>query len=385
MKTLIENGSVILPEGLKKTNLLFEDDKILAIGPKRFEADLIIDAKGAFVSPGFIDIHLHGGGGHDFMESTVEAFTSVSEFHLIHGATSQVPTAISAPKASIDQFLSSYQQASESGLIKARLLGAHLEGPYLSPKKNGAHTLACLHDPIESEYHEWVEKYPFVKRMTAAPELEGALKMGDYLHQHHINVSIGHSNAFGNEITDAISHGYDSVTHLYNAMSSVGEHKGKKAAGIAEMALLNPDLFVEMIADLQHVPKELVQFAYKNKGSDKLILVSDCLSPAGMEEGVYFLGAGADRMQIDVKDAVYLHGQNKLAGSIATVNTLLKNVVSIGIELTEAVKMISSTPAKLLGFDHIVGSLEVGKAADILLLDQHLNVVKVICKGKIIR
>jgi N-acetylglucosamine-6-phosphate deacetylase len=385
MKTLIENGSVILPDGLKKTNLLFEDDKILAIGLKRYEADLIIDAKGAFVSPGFIDIHLHGGGGHDFMESTVEAFKSVSEYHLIHGATSQVPTAISAPKASIDQFLSSYRQAMESGLIRARLLGAHLEGPYLSPKKNGAHTLACLHEPIESEYHEWVENYPFVKRMTAAPELEGALKMGDYLHQHHINVSIGHSNAFGNEITEAIAHGYDSVTHLYNAMSSVGEHKGKKAAGIAEMALLNPDLFVEMIADLQHVPKELVQFAYKNKGSDKLILVSDCLSPAGMEAGVYFLGAGADRMQIDVKDAVYLHGQNKLAGSIATVNTLLKNVVSIGIELTEAVKMISSTPAKLLGFDHILGSLEVGKAADILLLDQHLNVVKVICKGEIIR
>ncbi len=385
MKTMIQNGSVILPHGLKKTNLLFENDVILAIGPKLFDADRIIDAKGAFVSPGFIDIHLHGGGGHDFMESTVEAFKSVSEYHLTHGATSQVPTAISAPKASIDLFLSSYQQAAESGQIKARLLGAHLEGPYLSPKKNGAHTLACLHDPIESEYHEWVEKYPFLKRMTAAPELEGALKMGDYLRQHHINVSIGHSNAFGNEITEAIAHGYDSVTHLYNAMSSVGEHKGKKAAGIAEMALLNPDLFVEMIADLQHVPMELVQFAYKNKGSDKLILVSDCLSPAGMEEGVYFLGAGADRMQIDVKDAVYLHGQNKLAGSIATVNTLLKNVVSIGIELTEAVKMISSTPAKLLGFDHILGSLEVGKVADIVLLDQQLNVVKVICKGEIIR
>jgi len=384
MKTAFLNGSVVFPDSIQKLNILFEDDQIIAIDQTQFSADVIIDAKDAFITPGFFDIHVHGGNGHDFMEASLNAFKKVSDFHLSQGATSQYPTAISSPKTAIDRFIKAFESGLNSTDISARLLGVHLEGPYLSPLKNGAHPLAFLHNPLPFEYTEWIEKHDVIKRITAAPELPGALEMGDYCHKMGVNISMGHSNAYAPQIEHAIKHGYNSVTHLYNAMSSVGEYLGKKSAGIAEMALLKPELYVEVIADLQHVPKELILLAYQNKGSDKMILVSDCLSPAGMTHGEFFLGEKADGIQVDVKDAVYLHGMSKLAGSFATVNTLLKNVVSLGIDLIDAVKMLSLTPATLLNVDDILGSIKIGKKADLLVLDQQLNVKHVMCKGKIV-
>jgi N-acetylglucosamine-6-phosphate deacetylase len=384
MSILIKGGNVVFPDGIREENILIKDDKIVYIGQNIPQANLIIDAKSFFVTPGFIDIHLHGGGGHDFMEATDDAFTAICNYHLFQGATSQVPTAITAPSNEIIKFLEGFKNVMESNKIDARLLGVHLEGPYLSFEKKGAHPQEFLRLPDPKEYENWIEKYPFIIRMTIAPELEGALDLGDYLHNHNINASIGHSNAFGSEVDKAIEHGYTSVTHLFNAMSSYDEHQGMKAAGVAEMALLRKDLFVEVISDLQHVPKELIHLAYRIKESKKMILVSDCLAPAGMEKGEYYLGNKSSGMPVDVKDAVYLRGQKKLAGSVASVNTLLKNVVSIGIGLVDAVNMLSLTPAQLIGQDYHLGSISIDKCADILLLDGSLNVKRIICKGKII-
>jgi len=385
MITLIQNGSVVTKEGMQVLDLLFEEDKILQIGHNLKGYDHLIDATNCYVTPGMIDIHVHGGGGHDFMEANLEAFQKATDFHLFHGATSQVPTSISASNEAITAFLNAYKQAMNSNTIKARLVGAHLEGPYLSPDKKGAHPLHYLRHPEFEEYSKWIENYPFVKRMTAAPELEGGLSLGDYLHNQGVNPSIGHSNAYGLTIKDAMNHGYNSVTHLYNAMSTVGLHQGMKAAGVAEMALLEKDLYVELIADLKHVPVELIKLAYLNKTADRLILVSDCLSPAGMGEGQFFLGPENDKVLIDVKDAAYLHNQPTLAGSIATVNQLLKNVVSIGIDFIDAIKMLTITPAKLMKLDHLIGSIETNKCADILIMNEKYDLVHVICQGKIIR
>jgi N-acetylglucosamine-6-phosphate deacetylase len=381
MRTLIQNGSVILSEGIRKTNLLVEDGIIRSVSEVLCVADRILDADGLFVSPGFIDIHLHGGGGHDFMEATQEAFLAISEYHLSHGTTSLVPTAVSAPLSEQVRFLEAFQKAVASQTIRARLLGAHLEGPYLSKAKNGAHDLRYLKNPDPAEYKKLLSDYPFIKRCTVAPELEGALEMGDYLKDHGVNASIGHSNAFGYQITDALKHGFTSVTHLYNAMSSVGEFLGKKEAGVAEMALLLKELYVEVIADLRHVPTQLIQLAYQNKTSERMILVSDCLSPAGQAVGPFFIGDETSGIAIDVREAAYLAGTTRLAGSIASADILLQNAVSIGIPLSDAVGMLSTTPARLLGVDDRIGSLSIGKEADIVLFDGKINVKHVFCKG----
>lgn len=385
MITLIKNGIVVTKEGLKSIDLLFQDDKIIEMGYQLSGYNHVIDATDCYVIPGMIDIHVHGGGGHDFMEANLEAFQKASDFHLLNGATSLVPTAITASKEAIDHFLIAYKEALNSPSISARLIGAHLEGPYLSKEKKGAHPLKYLRNPEINEYSEWIKKYPFINRMTAAPELEGALDLGDYLSQKGVNVSIGHSNAYGQTIIEAMNHGYTSVTHLYNAMSNVGQFEGKKAAGVAEMALLEKDLYVELIADLKHVPRELIKLAYLNKTADRLILVSDCLSPAGMGEGQFFLGTEKEPILIDVSDAAYLHNQTTLAGSISSVHQLLKNVISLGIDFVDAVKMLSITPAKLLKLDDSIGSIEVNKSADIVILNKKYDILHVICQGKLIK
>jgi N-acetylglucosamine-6-phosphate deacetylase len=381
----ITHGLVWLPEGPSRTNIWLNDDRIVAIGEASLQADEIIDAAGQNIASGWIDIHLHGGGGADFMEGDVAAFQTITDYHLAHGATGQVPTAVSGSDAQIRRFLEGYRNAEASGLVRARLLGAHLEGPYLSTLRKGAHEEAVLRHPDPTEYLAWLTEYPFIKRMTAAIELPGAHALGDCLHDHGVNASMGHSEAYGEEITQAISHGFQSVTHLYNAMSSVQTINGKKAAGIAEMALLDDRLFVEVITDLVHVPKELVHLAYRAKTREKMILVSDCLSPAGQKEGVHRLGTQASGIEIDVRDAAYLHGSTKLAGSIVAADQLVKNAVAIGIPLAEALEMMSLTPAKLLGVDSMLGSIAIGKQADLVFFDEAIIVKRVFVRGREIK
>jgi N-acetylglucosamine-6-phosphate deacetylase len=290
MRTLFIHGWLILPSGIQKKNLLMEDGIISALGEGTMDADEIVDVKGLYIAPGFIDIHLHGAGGHDFMEGSVEAFQAISDYHLFRGTTGIVPTAVSASLAGQIRFLDGYRKAQDSGLIRSRLLGAHLEGPYLSTVKSGAHDVQYLKNPDPNEYERLISDYPFIKRFTIAPELKGAMAMGRTLHDHGINASIGHSDAHGKEIAEAERNGFTSVTHLYNAMSSQGTYNGQKAAGVAEMALLLKNLYVELIADLKHVPPELILLTYQAKTADKMILVTDCLSPAGMKEGPFFIG-----------------------------------------------------------------------------------------------
>lgn len=377
----IINGILWLPEGPSRTKLWLNDDRILAVGETSLPVDETIDAAGLNVSSGWIDIHLHGGGGADFMEGDRAAFHTITEYHLAHGSTGQVPTAVSGSDAQIRLFLDGYRKASESGTIRARLLGAHLEGPYLAKLRKGAHDEAALRDPIPSEYEAWLAEYPFIKRMTAAIELPGALTLGDCLHHHGVNASIGHSEAYGETITRAVEHGFQSVTHLYNAMSNVQNIDGRKAAGIAEMALLDDRLFVEVIADLVHVPKELVLLAHRAKTSQKMILVSDCLAPAGQHEGVHRLGSQEYGVAIDVREAAYLHGTNKLAGSVVAADRLIKNAVDIGVPLKDALEMMSLTPAKLLGVDGSLGSLVAGKLADLVFFDEAIRVHRVFVGG----
>jgi N-acetylglucosamine-6-phosphate deacetylase len=319
------------------------------------------------------------------MESTVDAYVTATEHHLLQGTTSLAPTAVSASSADLLRFLEGYRDAEASDRIRARLVGAHLEGPYLSPRKAGAHAPECLRDPDPDEYEGLVARFPFLKRMTIAPELPGAFVLGDYLKAHGINASIGHSDASSAMVSVAAGHGFTSVTHLYNAMSSVGEREGRKQGGVVEAALLDDRLTAEVIADLRHVPSDLLRLAFKNKGRDRMALVSDCLAPAGMPAGRYRLGAGGAATEIDVRDYAFVAGTDKLAGSLVSSIDLLRNAVSAGIPLADAVTMLTGTPARLLGMADRIGSLNPGMAGDVVVLDRDLGVAHVVCKGVIIR
>jgi N-acetylglucosamine-6-phosphate deacetylase len=272
-----------------------------------------------------------------------------------------------------------------SGLIRARILGAHLEGPYLSKLKAGAHNPAYLKDPDPAEYEKLVADHPCLLRMTAAPELAGAFALGEHLHRHGVNASCGHSDASASTVLSACDHGFTSVTHLYNAMSQTGERDGRKQGGVVEAALLDDRLYAEIIADLRHVPAELVWLGYRNKGREKLVAVSDCLSPAGMEAGRYRLGDAEHGTFVDVREAAFVAGTDKLAGSIVSSDQLLRNLISIGIPVVDAVWMLTKAPAALLGKSDVVGSIKIGGSADLVVFDEAGTVKHVVCQGVVIR
>lgn len=385
MRILIQNGILVSGSEMIRKNLLLDQGQIREWTDAPVSADFVIDAANQYVVPGFIDIHLHGGGGHDFMEGTPEAFLAASTQHLMRGVTSQVPTSVSASPESLRKFLSAYRDTEKSGLLKARFLGAHLEGPHLSPQKNGAHPVMNLRAPDPEEYERLLAEFPFIRRITAAPELPGVCDLAKRLTPRGIQFSIGHSDAHGPEIDLAIQSGFTSVTHLFNAMSSYGLFRGRKEAGVAEKALLETRLYAELVGDLCHVPADLFRLAWRDKTADRLILVSDALSPAGAPPGSYFLGSGPGAVKIDVRDAAYLAGTETLAGSVASADRLLMNAVKIGIPFAEAVKMLTETPARLLQVSDRVGGITPGHEADVLVLDDRGEVRKVICRGKIIR
>ncbi|MFA5006155.1 MAG: N-acetylglucosamine-6-phosphate deacetylase [Candidatus Izemoplasmatales bacterium] len=384
MRIIVANGRCVRGTDIVEADVVLEDGRIASVTKTDAEADVAIDATGLFVAPGFIDVHVHGGGGRDFMEASVEAYVAATEYHLLHGTTTIVPTAVSAAPADLERFLMGYERAEASGRIRARLGGAHLEGPYLSKVKAGAHDPQVLRDPDPAEYIPLAGRHPCFRRMTAAPELPGAFRLGDDLAARGIRVSVGHSDATAETVFEACNHGYRSVTHLYNAMSSVAERGGRKQGGVAEAALYDDRLYAEIIADLRHVPAELLKLAYKAKGRERLLLVSDCLAPAGAPSGSYRLGDPVSGTPVEVRDAAYLAGTTKLAGSVATTDVLLRNMVSIGVPLPDAVWMLTKTPAAMLGIDSEIGSLEPGMAADLVLFDAAGIVRHVVCRGNVI-
>ncbi|MDP3176845.1 MAG: N-acetylglucosamine-6-phosphate deacetylase, partial [Spirochaetaceae bacterium] len=364
---------------------LIDGGRFAALGPSGSDADVTIDAQGAYVAPGFVDVHVHGGGGRDFMEATLPAFIAATEHHLWHGTTAIVPTAVSAPIADLKRFLSACDAAIDAGAIRARILGAHLEGPYLSTKKAGAHHPDYLKNPDPAEYERLVADFPCLLRMTAAPELDGAFALGEHLHRHGVNASCGHSDASATIVLEAANHGFTSVTHLYNAMSQAGERDGRKQGGVVEATLLEDRLYAEVIADLRHVPAELVLLAYRNKGKEKLVAVSDCLSPAGMEAGRFRLGGADHGIDVDVREAAFVAGTDKLAGSIVSSDALLQNLLSLGIPVADAVWMLTKAPAALLGRQGAVGAIKIGGSADLVVFDAAGIVSHVICQGVVIR
>ena len=345
-----------------------------------------INANGKYVSPGFIDIHVHGGGGHDFMDGTEIAFLTIAATHARYGTTSMLPTTLSASKEELLQTLAVYEDASRNNINGAQFLGMHLEGPYLSMNQCGAQDPKYIRDPDPEEYKEILLRSSSIKRWSAAPELKGALEFGRYLKSKGILVALAHTDAIYEEVAEAFETGYTLATHLYSGMSGVTRRNAYRYAGVIESAYLIDEMDVEIIADGIHLPPPLLKLVYKIKGADRTALITDAMRAAGMPEGESILGSVHNGLKVIVEDGVAkLPDRSSFAGSVATADRLIRSMVNMaGIPLIDAVKMITATPARILEVSHKKGALVEGKDADIVLFDDNINIEMTIIKGRIV-
>ena len=366
-------------------DLLVEDDKIVAIGAD-LTGDKIIDGKGEYyLCAGFIDIHTHGGGGYDFMDAVPEEYVKIAENAAKFGATSIYPTSVSASRKELLDMISAFEKAKDNN-SGANLLGIHLEGPYISPKQAGAMDPKYIREPIKEEYEELFGLSKHICRMTIAPELPGASELGIYMREHGIIPSIGHTDSFAPEVINAhYEGGYNLMTHIYSCMNQTKRVNAWRHAGAVEAAYLLDDMSVEVIADGCHLPAEIIKLIYKIKGDDRMILVTDSMRAAGMKEGIHRFGSRKNGYDVIVEDGVAkLMDRSAFAGSVATPDRLIRTVNSCGISLPSAVKMMTETPAKVMGIYEERGSLDDGKYADITIFDYKIKIQLTMVGGNIV-
>jgi len=374
----------IIPEG----TIVVSGNKIIEIAESNIEVDgaFEIDAKGQYISPGFIDMHVHGGGGHDFMDGSVEAFLKIAETHARFGTTSMLPTALTAEKEELFKILEIYKQANEENFSGAQFLGLHIEGPYFSMNQRGAQDPRYIRNPDPVEYKEIINRSPDIKRWSAAPELPGAIEFAHYLKSKGILAALAHTDANYDEALIGFENGYTLATHFYSCMAGVTRKNALRYAGTIEAAYLIDEMDVEIIADGIHLPPPLLKLIVKVKGTDHTALITDSMRAAGMSEGESILGSLRDGLKVIIEDGVAkLPDRSSFAGSVATTDRLVRNMINMaGVSLPDAVRMMTRTPASILGIEDKKGSLMQGKDADILIFDDDIHVQMTIVGGKII-
>lgn len=385
----IFNGKIITPYRIiSNGSLLIKGNTIAAVEEGNMEvADATeMDAGGKYIAPGFIDMHVHGGGGFDFMDNSEDAFLKAAELHAQHGTTSMLPTTLTCEKEDLFKTLALYQSAAALNKSGAQFLGLHLEGPYFAMNQKGAQDPRYIRDPDPAEYKEILEQFSFIKRWSAAPELKGALEFGEYVHSKGVLVALAHTDAIYEEVLEAFEKGYTHATHFYSAMSGVMRRNAFRYAGVIESAYLIDEMTVEIIADGKHLPAPLLKLIYKIKGADKIALITDSMRGAGMPPGPSILGGLHNGLEVIVEDGVAkLPDRTSFAGSVATADMLVRNMVQLAeVSLKDAVKMMTITPANILKIADKKGSLVKGKDADIVIFDENINIDTTIVQGEIV-
>ena len=373
----IKSDKIIVGESLYNGYLYVEDGKITEITKEEKPVEKEYDFTGKYVSAGFIDMHTHGAGGYAFMNSEVEDVINGCDYHLAHGTTSIVPTISAGEFETMKQAVINIHKA--KGKTKGNILGAHLEGPYLSPKQAGAQCPVFITPPIKADYKSLIEEYgESITRWTYAPENDENGAFCKYLTEHNIIASAGHTDAKYEDMVCAIENGCSLITHLYSCTSTVTRDHGFRSLGVIESAYLRDELYVEIIADGKHLPPDLIKMIIKIKGTDKVALITDSLEIAGTDitEGVM---SGTEFI---VEDGVCkLKDRSAFAGSVATADRLIQTLVSeCGYSIPTAVKMLTEVPAKILNVNK--GVLANGKDADIIVFDEKINVTHVFIAGE---
>ena len=385
MKTVIKNGKIIADDKiLVGYSLCFEDGKITEITSSAVAADEIIDADGAYVSAGFIDMHTHGAGGYDFLDETVEAYLTAAEMMARHGTTAVAPTLTSVDAEGIKRSVAVYKEARSKNIKGATFLGLHAEGPYFAESQKGAQESRFIHPFIPEEYREILKVADgAIIRWSAAPELDGMEGFAKYAGERGVLLSIGHSDADYDTAMRAHELGFTHLTHFYSSMSTVHRKNAFRYAGIVEAGYLTDGMTVEIIADGIHLPAPLLKLIYKVKGADSIALITDSIRAAGMPEGKSVIGKWDNGMEVIVEDGVAkLLDRTAFAGSVATFDRLVRNMINMAdVPLTDAVKMASKTPARILGLK-TKGELKAGYDADIVIFDDSINVKRTIIGGR---
>ena len=390
MATLkITNGTVITGGEAFIGNVVLKDGVIEYVGKENPEvpADAeVIDAKGLYVAPGFIDIHTHGAGGADFMDGTVEAYLTAARMHATHGTTLLYPTTLTSTNEDLFGSFDTYLKAQELNTEGAQFGGMHLEGPYFNPVYAGAQDPRYLRNPQPEEYLEILDRCPALARWSFAPELEGAPEFAAELKKRGIVASIGHTNSTFADCEKAYESGANLMTHFYSCMTTITRRNARRYAGAVEFGYIEDGMFVEIIADGVHVPKDLLRLLLKIKGVDKICLTTDSMRGAGMPEGPSILGSLNGGQEVIVEEGVAkLLDRSAFAGSVATADRLIRTMVNIaGCSVPDAVRMLTENPAKVMKIEDRKGAIKQGMDADIVIFDVDINIKNTIVNGKVI-
>ena len=382
MITQIYNGHILTPEGwINQGSVVFADGRIVEVSRSSHIFDRVdhtIDAHNMNVVPGGIDLHCHGGGGCDYMEGTEEAFRTATRTHMRHGTTAMFPTLSSATLPMIEHACETCDQLMrEPG---TPIMGLHLEGPYFNPRRAGAQMPDIIRLPDRNEYQHVIEDFECVRRWDAAPELPGALEFARYITSKGVVASIGHTNAEFPEVKAAYDAGYTHATHFYNGMPGFHNVREFKHAGTVESIYLLDGMSVEIIADGIHIPIPILRLVHRMKGVERTALVTDALAVTDSDSDKAF------DPRVIIEDGVCkLSDRSALAGSIATMDRLIRTMVmQAGIPLHDAVRMASETPARIMGIYDRKGSIQRGKDADILIMDDNCELNAVYAMGQLV-
>ncbi|MDQ0172126.1 N-acetylglucosamine-6-phosphate deacetylase [Paenibacillus tundrae] len=382
----ILRGKLVLSDRMIDDGILaWRDGKIVYAGSPEGLPDSI-RRQGLFlpvpehgmIVPGFIDIHVHGGNGDDFMDASPEVLDTITAFHCTQGTTAMLATSMTAPKDRLDQVLYEVHTYRSQTMPFAQLEGVHLEGPFFSPKWPGAQNPEHIVMPNVSWLEEWEQQYPgLIRQVTLAPEREGALELIAWLRSQRITAALGHTDASYDEVQRAVEAGLHHAVHTFNAMTPL-HHRLPGATGAV---LSDPRISAEVIADGIHVhPAAISIVAQLKQPIDQLVLITDAMSAAGLDDGEYKIG---DLPVIVEHGVARLKDGGALAGSTLTMVRGFRYLVQeVGLSVTAASRAASLTPARLLGIDHRTGSFAQGKQADIVLLNEELDIAGVWVKGQ---
>ncbi len=387
-RTILVNGRVLTAEReIQGGAVSFEDGVITGVydaARAPLPGETVVDAEGLYVSPGFVDVHVHGGGGFDFMCGNEQNVRGACATHLGHGTTTIVPTLSTASRDTFRAAMRAVASVMQNPRGGPHIPGIHLEGPYFADSMRGAQAPEFLRNPNPDEYLAILDEFPCVLRWAAAPELPGALEMADALKARGVRMCMGHSEALFDQAVRAYERGYTCVTHLYSMCSTVRRINAYRHAGILEAAYLTDGMSVEVIADGKHLPDSLLRLIYKIKGPDRICLITDGISAAGLSgvSGVIYDASIHSDIIIE-DDVAKMPDRTCFAGSVATADRLVRTMARLPeVPMFQAVKMASQTPAKEIGVFGRKGSLASGKDADILLFDEDVRIRKVIVGGE---
>lgn len=387
MKTVFTNGRIILTDRiLDGYSVIAEDGVISDVTKGNTAADKVVDLGGRYLAPGFIDMHTHGAGGHDFMDGTEKAIKGACMTHLSHGTTSIVPTTLTCLNSELFNFFEVFRKVKADWHEGPNLLGIHLEGPFFNAAQAGAQDPKFLQLPTRENFMPILEAGGAdIMRISVAVELEGALELGEELKKRGIIAAIGHSDATYAEVAKAVGAGYSFVTHLYSGMSALHRVGPYRVLGVVESAYLFDELGVEIISDGKHLPPELLRLIVKNKGIDNICLITDSMRGAGMPEGSRpKLGSLTNGQETLIRDGVAMMPDLKaFAGSVCTTDRCVRTMYKLaGVSLPDAVRMMTANPAKVLGINGSKGMIAKGMDADLVVFDEDINISAVYVGGE---